>query len=66
MEKSSEPYYAWDGRYILPTWTDVQRWQERHLSTTGVPRTVIPSWFREILRGKKRLADLEQLPLIRG
>ena len=66
MDKSVEQYQAWGGGLTLPTWTNVQGWKEGHCSITEIPGTSVPSWFREMLRSKKRLADIEKGPLVGG
>jgi len=64
MEKDVEQYQAWGGGITLPVWTDVQGWQEGNCVITEVPGTLDPLWLRKILRGKKKLADIEQVPLL--
>ena len=66
MDKSVEQYQAWGGGLTLPTWTNVQGWKEGHCSITEIPGTSVPPWFREMLRSKKRLADIEKGPLVGG
>jgi len=64
MEKYVEQYQAWGGGITLPVWTDVQGWQEGNCVITEVPGTPDPLWLRKILRGKKKLVDIEQVPLL--
>jgi hypothetical protein len=44
--------------------TDVQGWKAGSFSVTEVPGTLVPARFRKILRSKKNLADIEQIPLV--
>jgi hypothetical protein len=46
--------------------TDVQGWQEGNFVITEVPGTPVPLWLQKMLRGKKNLADIEQVPLLDG
>jgi hypothetical protein len=64
MEKDVEQYQAWGGGLTLPIWTDVQGWQEGNIVITEVPGIPDPLWFRKILRGKKKLADIDQVPVL--
>jgi hypothetical protein len=64
MEKYVEQYQAWGGGITLPVWTDVQGWQEGNCVITEVPGTPDPLWLRKILRGKKKLVDIEQVSLL--
>ncbi len=66
MEKYVEQYQAWGGGLALPMWTDVQGWQEENFVITEVPGTPVPLWFQKILRGRKNLADIAQVPLLGG
>ena len=66
MEKYVEPYQAWGGGITPPIWTDVQGWQEGKCVVTEVPGTPVPLWFQKMLRGKKNLADIAQVPLLGG
>jgi hypothetical protein len=66
MDKSVEQYQTWGGGLTLPTWTDVQGWKEGNFTITEIPGTSVPLWFREMLRGKKHLADIEKAPLVGG
>jgi hypothetical protein len=59
-----KPYQSWGGGLTSPIWPDVQGWQEGNFSMTEVPATPVPSWFRTMLRSKKNLADIEQVPLV--
>lgn len=64
MEKDVEQYQAWGGRLTLPIWTDVQGWHEGNFVLREDPGTPDPFWLQKIRRGKKRLADIEQVPLL--
>ena len=66
MEKYVEQYQAWGGGLTLPTWTDVEGWQEGHFSMTEVSGISLPAWFRKMLRSKKNLADIEKVPFVGG
>jgi len=45
----------------LHTWTDMQGWKKENFYITGVPRTPVPVWFREVLR-QKHLSDIAAFP----
>lgn len=64
MEKDVEQSQAWGGGYMLPIWTDVQGWHEGICVMTEAPGTSNPFWLRKILRGQKKLAEIEQVPLL--
>lgn len=66
MEKYVEQYHALGGGLTLPILTNVQGWKEGNFSSTEIPGTPLPAWFRKILRGKKTLADIEKVPLVGG
>lgn len=57
MAKDVEQDQAWGGGITRPVWTDVQGWHEG-------PGTPDPLWLQQILRGQKKLAALEQVPLL--
>jgi hypothetical protein len=40
MENVVEQYQAWGGGITLPTWTDMQGWQEGNFSILKVPGTI--------------------------
>ncbi len=64
MAKDVEQYQAWGGGCTLPIWTDVQGWPEGTCVMIEAPGTSNPVWLRKILRGQKKLADIEQVPLL--
>ena len=66
MEKYVEQYQAGGGGLTLPTWTDVEGWQEGHFSITEVSGISLPAWFRKIRLTAKHHTDTEQFPLVRG
>jgi hypothetical protein len=66
MEKYVEQYQAWGGGLTLPTWTDVEGWQEGHFSMTEVSGISLPAWFRKIRLTAKHHTDTEKFPLVRG
>jgi len=55
---------AWGGGITRPVWTDVQGWHEGNGAMTEGPGTPDPLWLQQILRGQKKLAALEQVPLL--
>jgi len=59
MENCIEQYQAKDGGVTLHTWTDVQGWQEGHVSIAEVPSTPVPTWVQKILRRKKNFTAKE-------
>ena len=66
MEKYVEQYQAWGGGLTLPTWTDVEEWQEGHFSITEVPGIPLPAWCRKILLPAQHHTETEKFPLVRG
>ena len=61
MENYVEQYQAKQGGVTLHTWTDMQGWKKENFYITGVPRTPVPVWFREVLR-QKQLSDIADFP----
>jgi len=61
MENHIEQYQAKHGGVTLHTWTDMQGWKKENFYITGVPRTPVPVWFREVLR-QKQLSDIAAFP----
>jgi hypothetical protein len=61
MENHIEQYQAKHGGVTLHTWTDMQGWKKENFYITGVPRTPVPVWFREVLR-QKHLSDIAAFP----
>jgi hypothetical protein len=64
MIKDVEHYQAWGGAITLPVWRDAQGWPEGNCAMPEVPGTPDPLWLQQILRGQKKLAALEQEPLL--
>jgi len=61
MESYIEQYQAKQGGVTLHTWTEVQGWKKENFYITGVPGTLVPSWFRAVLQ-QKQLADIATFP----
>jgi hypothetical protein len=61
MESYLEQYEAREGEVTLHTWTEVQGAKMENFYITGLPGTVIPLWFRKVLR-KKKLPDIIDFP----
>jgi hypothetical protein len=64
MAKDVEQDQAWGGGITRPVWTAVQGWHEGNGVMTEGPGTPDPLWLQQILRGQKKLAALEQVPLL--
>ena len=61
MENYVEQYQAKQGGVTLHTWTEVQGWKKENFYITGIPGTLVPPWFRAVLR-QKQLADIATFP----